>query len=480
MCISNVLKEYFMTNKQSRNYIISAFVVVMIPFFSVKEVGAKANSAQRYFYGETASGVALLDDESPLVITNERLVFDIQGFSHGKIENRLINTVKAEYTIHNPSEYTVTSDLVFPFSQRINYLTDGEYQEQLTMYDVTIDDEEVTKSLRHSFMIGDWHNFELEANLSLISDDKLSAPYFNQGTIIYKYDFMLTGAFQNQLYTTEFSIPEDYRGIVLCSKPNVYFHATTHSNIGVNLYNKDTFSLYLIGENIKNFDNTFRVFLGDNGPFADEAYLDIKTDTWSDEQFVASHYSNLDTLISSVDKYNGVVGYLRFLREEQNMFFGDYRGTDFSNDLLTWYEYQIQLTPNQTIVNSVTAPIFPTIDNNYDPVLFEYHYLVSPASTWTSFANLEIVINTPYYVLKSSYGDFNKTDNGYVLQFSSLPDGELIFLVSRSQKPISRSQSIITAILYFLSTVGLGILFLMVLIGLVVISVILLTRKPKR
>ena len=61
--------------------------------------------------------------------------------------------------------------------------------------------------------------------------------------------------------------------------------------------------------------------------------------------------------------------------------------------------------------------------------------LLSPAKTWKSFGNLEIEINTPYYISDCSIDGFTKTENGYTAKYEGLPDGELTFNLSTSENP---------------------------------------------
>lgn len=88
---------------------------------------------------------------------------------------------------------------------------------------------------------------------------------------------------------------------------------------------------------------------------------------------------------------------------------------DITMSLMRWYEYEITVEPGANIINTVTAPIYPSIKSDYNPPIYGYTYLLSPAQTWKSFENLEIVINTPYYIIDSELDGFTKTENGYKL-----------------------------------------------------------------
>ena len=90
-------------------------------------------------------------------------------------------------------------------------------------------------------------------------------------------------------------------------------------------------------------------------------------------------------------------------------------------DFLTWYTYELEFEPGERIVNSVTAPMIPGQNINYNPRHFKYTYLISPAVTWADFGSLDIYVNTPYYMVESNIDGFEKTESGYYLHLDGLP-----------------------------------------------------------
>ena len=151
-----------------------------------------------------------------------------------------------------------------------------------------------------------------------------------------------------------------------------------------------------------------------------------------------------------------------------------------SPTFMRWYEYEITLAPGERIVNTVTAPIYPAIDLEYEPDVYEYTYLLSPATTWRQFGELKIVINTPYFVTESTLDSFEKTANGYELTRNGLPDGELIFSLSESDAPTKPPRNItnyipIELIISFSVMGGVALL----LIG-GVVTIVVIVRKRKK
>ena len=148
-----------------------------------------------------------------------------------------------------------------------------------------------------------------------------------------------------------------------------------------------------------------------------------------------------------------------------------------SSSLMRWYEYEITLEPGQRIVNAVTAPIYPSINTNYEPDVFGYTYLLSPAKTWKSFGELEIVVNAPYFISNSSIDGFTKTETGYTVKLDGLPDGELTFDLATSEKPVrkvSPYQVVFTVVIVVICVV------IALLIGGVVLAVVLIRKKKAK
>jgi hypothetical protein len=65
--------------------------------------------------------------------------------------------------------------------------------------------------------------------------------------------------------------------------------------------------------------------------------------------------------------------------------------------------------------------MIPGQNIKYSPAYFNYNYLISPASTWADFGDLDIYINTPYHLISSNIYGFEKTENGYELHLDGLP-----------------------------------------------------------
>ena len=108
---------------------------------------------------------------------------------------------------------------------------------------------------------------------------------------------------------------------------------------------------------------------------------------------------------------------------------------DISDRLMRWYQYELTLAPGQRLVNRVTAPIYPDINGRYEPPIYTYTYLLSPARTWAAFGPLDIVIDTPFYRIEEDAAlPFERVDSGYICHLNGLPEGELTFTLCSKPK----------------------------------------------
>ena len=103
--------------------------------------------------------------------------------------------------------------------------------------------------------------------------------------------------------------------------------------------------------------------------------------------------------------------------------------------VICWYEYNLHVDAKSIVVNSVSAPLFPSRSDSYEPSVYTYDYLLSPAKGWADFGTLDIEINTPYHLLDAEKAGFEKTQTGYKAHYGSLPDGELSFRLCESKDP---------------------------------------------
>ncbi len=424
-------------------------------------VPAFANSAQSRWEGVDSTGAIITDKESPIIVEKEVLTFDIAEFPRNYYETKeefeaYKAKVTAEYTFYNPSEYTITATLLFPFGHLPTYAdsyydaeTGERYQfDDISKFDVYVNGKTVEKTVRHTFSHV-YDQFVLEKDMSLISDGLVSDGFYNPELTVTKYTFKIVGVDTEKYSAADvaFDIPKGIGSYRIYFPEQNGAHTQKDGDLRVQTgvqKNEREFDLYVFGTPLTTMPE-WKAY--EDGGVEDKEVIAGTVSLVNTETMTFKNFALLDrdeqSPVSESDWYNAVVAELNLATESSEHPIVHCRSvSSFDTSLMRWYEYEITLAPGERIVNAVTAPMYPAIDLGYDPDIFKYTYLLSPAKTWKSFGELEIVINTPYFVTESSLEGFTKTDYGYTLNLDGLPESELNFTLSSSENPVKPTKTI--------------------------------------
>ena len=469
--------------KKIRKSFLTAGLILTILVFSMSCV--YANSAQTRWTGTDSTGAIVLDEDSPIIVEKELLTFDINEFpqSYYRDVNDFVAysaKVIAEYTFYNPSDYTVTATLAFPFGGTADYadLYDHELNKRLLnvdteKYDVTVDGHAIDKQIRHTLMYYG-AQFELEKDLLKLHDGFMKDDFYSPELSVFKYTYSPRNVDleKHPAASAAIKLTGDH------PQTKVYMENQSGGRTledGVLLETwverNDQFSVYVIGKPLMNeLEWTFY----HNGACEEEIDGTMMQTAYEEMTFkdLALSYYQEDSGILDYDWYNAVVTSLKANEWSNGAIHTFDFNLDVSNTLMRWYQYEITLEPKQRLVNAVTAPMYPAINSDYEAPIFKYTYLLSPAKTWKEFGNLDIVINTPYYLIESSQ-DFQYNNPGYELHLTGLPEGELIFTLCSEPSPVAPVYSG-----YIYPFIKIGMIGFILIAG-IVISFLSLKKKRK-
>jgi hypothetical protein len=216
--------------------------------------------------------------------------------------------------------------------------------------------------------------------------------------------------------------------------------------------------LYVFGEDIGEVE--FKLY--ENGGMRTE--IDGKVTLTSREtvtfEQIAMQKHDPASGVPAHDWFNAIVANLEDNKwDDHGIYLNDIREWDISNELLECFEYELTLAPGERLTNTVTAPLFPTINGDYEPAIYHYVYLLSPASRWAEFGTLDIYINTPFYMVDIApegvaFDAFEKTDTGYAAHLEGLPIGELRFVLSTDPEPVRDMGNWALIVLLILAALG--------------------------
>ena len=419
-----------------------------------------ANSAQTHFRGITPTDVMvtgakypLVVHQSPVVVEHETLTFDLQEFplEHYAEEADYLaysGKVTAEYTFHNPADYDVTAKLAFPFGQTPDYGyffnpdTDKRvYAPDAEKYDVLVDGKPIKSTVRHTlFYQGE--EFSLEKDLPNLIDGYMEDDFWNLDLPVTKYTWQISGIDEEyDAARLGFLVKggETERKLMLADQSGA--NNSEEEKLGVTRWveNGDLIEVYVFGKPLEEELEWFSENGSEDTPF-DYTLTSVGVEKATYEDFVFADWEENSTVLRH-DWYNAVTQNLKKCEMNFDRDFGIIASFEYGNglpvdDLLRWYEYEITIPAGETITNTVTAPMYPDANVRYEPPIYTYHYLLSPAKTWADFGELDIVVNTPYYMTESGGRfSFEKTETGYQVSYDGLPDGELTFILSEDPSP---------------------------------------------
>lgn len=412
-------------------------------------VSALANSAQTYFEGISPTGAIVRGTQSPIVVEKERLTFDLQEFPQEYFAEKekylaYSGSVTAEYTFSNPSDYAVTVQLAFPFGQTPDYgysydwETGAEdYAADAEKYGVLADGVPIESTVRHTLLYRG-EEFSAEEDTALLLDGEMQDTFWRRDLPVTKYSWQIDGIDEETYQAARLGFHWSENGqeqkLMLLKQAG---GSTNTDEIAVTRWveNGDVVEVLVFGKPLEEELDWFSENGAEDIPFAYTlAFLGKEEMTYTD--FVFADYAE-DSGILRQDWYNAVTQNLKNCEWERGILGNfEYVGELDMANLLRWYTYELTIPADGTLVNTVTAPMYPAIDMDYEPPIYAYTYLLSPAQTWADFGELEIVVNTPYAMTESGGAfDFAKTETGYRTFLSGLPEGELTFTLSTEAEP---------------------------------------------
>lgn len=449
-------------------YKFFAVFVLFSAFLANFSLPSYANSAQKHWEGIDSRGCIVISENCPIQVTSEVLTFDISelsipSYSHSENDSSYTPTVTAEYTFHNPADYTVTAKLAFPFgniSGSEYFVFDNErgwvpYSQNTDTdkYCITVNDEKIEKNVRHTLSAS--NQFNITEDLLKLSDEYLEDDFITPTTAITRYSYIIGGEnlegkidsekYKNAYVAFDWEIGD---GNSKLFAPGFY-EASASSDGKIRFYDYATngkkITIYVFGDPLSE-PPVLKCYESRSVNDSEQmdglvSLVEKSTKTMTFEEFVFEGYSE-KTNVSPIDWYNAAL--CSFKSSPKNALEKNYYFTyvyqsgnpsDFISRLMRWYEYEITLNPGESIKNTVTAPLSPDVNAAYEPPIFSFTYLLSPASTWADFKNLKVIINTPYYMIDNSIDGFVKNDEGYTACFNSLPKGELEFTLCTVENP---------------------------------------------
>ncbi|MCI5774163.1 MAG: hypothetical protein MR210_06325 [Erysipelotrichaceae bacterium] len=447
--------------------------ILVLIFLVLIVIPVNANSAQVYWEGSDASGIIIIDEASPIIVEHEDLTFKLSSLLNPYDQSRedllaYDGQVIARYTMYNPATYQVKAHLLFPFGTRAEYGRLGYDSPDHYInnnYGVKVNDQPIPTTIRHSYILNS-SQFVLDKDLAMLHDDYMADSFYHPELKVtaYKYIAKNVDLTKYNAATAAFSISNLLPQTKILME-NLNGGALSDDTVRLDCWvDEEPFMVYIIGEPLPTMPTWY---FYENGACEKEIpgtmeLLAVEEMTLKD--LCLSHYDKQYQVLEH-DWYNAII---------QSMKHHPYgnvaiEATSFTFDiyehLMPWYEYEITLASKERITNTVNAPIYPSIDLSYDPGVYEYTYLLSPAKTWQQFGDITIKIETPFQLVAANLKAFKQVEDGYMLELASLPDSELIFSLSLADKAqaIYAANNFLPYIILAISLISILILLLILM-----------------
>lgn len=468
-----------------------AFSAALVGVFgagAINKTEVYANSAQRYWRGSNSFGVVSADGDCPLEVESEKLTFNVDSLPDIYGKNGDYNaSVTAEYNFCNHTDMEVTANLIFPYvtATAVDYY--GDFK-ALPKGKILINGKTADVKDRFTYCPS-VYEFNL-TDLKKVRDFYDESGFFKRGLPVTRYSFTVTELDEtgkNSPYAAIKISTLDNKKYAL-SKSNGYSYNNNMVSLGAFVGLGDTVEVevYGNGASLNESDWTFYSNGGEKKEISGKMTLKtVEQTTYGD--LVFKNYSE-DSGVSRVDWFNAVTDYMISGYGSNGYVLTEYLGnlninSTFSNDLMRWYEYDLTVPAYGRVVNSVTAPLLPDLNMAYEPSVYEFTYLSSPAKTWKSFGTLTVEIKTPYFVVWSD--EWTKTDGGYTRSYATLPDEEIKFTLSESESPMLkdgyRDGGFFAMMVFgFIFIFGVYVLPLMVPVVIVIIVIVVNYKRSRK
>ncbi len=411
--------------------------LVFFLLFCFSLIPIHANSAQYWWSGSEMTEI-ITDGNSPIEVIHENLVFnlhDFPDFSDGSFNDQYNSTVTAEYTFSNPEDYAVSLRLMFPYGLKPDYSPEINPDSSIKLL---VDSEPVDYQIRHTYS-RNLSEFSLESDLHRLHDAQKLHDFYTPDLPVTKITLEIT-ELDDETYPSArldftFAKNDPSFKVYLISAEGVR-NDDSYLSVRKAVQKNDLVTLYLFG---KVDEQLLQPVFYSNGGCTiqiDGKAEIIASQTMTLTDLIMEHYPK-QTGVLEHDWYNAFIDMLSY--HTSDLYIESDMPLDVSYSLLQWIDYSIQIEPHSTLIHSVTAPIYPDVNESYEPPLYSYTYLLSPAKSWASFQHLNVEIHTNSFLKNPSLQGFEKTDFGYQFYSEALPESELTFELCAAQFPKKRT-----------------------------------------
>jgi hypothetical protein len=459
---------------------IILFAATMIAF----STPVLANSGPVYWQGYPSSDIISIEENSPIRVENENLLFDFSDSDNSFYA--MSGKVTAAYEMFNPTIEPQSVQMAFPFignldnllTKDISITVDGS----VLSYEVYFGD--AVDSHRSPWQGNKEANYDFASILKTITAKPYKATNFmdNEKGKLYTIEVQPTTD-QGIYFAVDFYF-DSKKTKVLTNGFNSYETNGEKRRIGAWCYKSRTLELFVLGENIELNINAYA-----------DGKLQKKSDLLTYQISVQEvelksylmEYINNNTHVQSgrviFDNQSYTNQLYNLYAEALDQAFTRNRGYSTEDDLM-------ELGNHRRIITLVYTVEFPqdsgkvvrvgyrtsgTMDRTKTAKpLYTFDYLLNPAGNWSGFKKLNIKIVTPKaapYVVASSLELVRSEDQVYTTTLAELPEDDFFFTLYEAEKitPLDKVEGYLYNSFGYFTSVVIGGLVLFIIITVIII-----------
>jgi len=396
------------------------------------------NSGPTYWEGYPSSDVMLVEENSPITVKNEDLVFD---FSDYELGHTISGRVTATYNMMNPTDKQLSVQMAFPFVARVGELSSDDVVITVggtpVPYDTYIGD---TVNSYGASEEDSEASFDFKNILNTITKEAYKAESFTENEKGKLYSIYVNPTTDQSInFALDFNFDFN-KTKVLTSGFNRYERDGSYTRIAAWCCEPEVLQVYVLGEDINFNINAYT-----------DGELSKKTDLFTFEidtkevelrpyliNFIKNNRHGQNTDMFSDNQLYNV--YAKALDRQLDLGFTsgeDLLGQEYSQRILTLV-YTVEFPANSEKEVSVSCKTSGTMDRRETKSpLYTFEYILNPAKNWRDFKNLHIEIVPPReapHIVKSSIQFTKGEDNAYTATLYELPDEDLSFTLYAHEK----------------------------------------------
>lgn len=421
-------------------------VLLLIPITAaggaspVSGVAADAAVAPPYYQGAQSAGV-IPESGSPVRVSSETLTFSIgtlPASPSGDMSLGIGASLTAEYLLANPTGEDVSFRLFLPVGTKTDYVSAVPDGATAT---VTADGVTLDPSVRYTYSADDisakfYGTYDI---MEAIPKDTYDESAYARDMQVHVYRYRVTIPDVEGAESCYFLFSYDCntrktRVINFSGVNGVIYNGRGYSACGLPTGPESEVTVVAFGEAPKNIETYVSRSRSEESEVVADAVIEGQAEETTFEAWAFSMYEAAcgSAPVNRTDWYNIVAEIMEDGTYLSYLPVTDQGLQNLAGALRCWYEYELTVPANGTLVHTVSRPVFPdTLGGDSTSWVFDYDF--SADACWAGIDGITIHIDTDY-ILESSSLLFNEREGGYTCTRDSLPMGDLSFTLAESEE----------------------------------------------